>query len=132
MRRVPTAGPYLHTQVAYSRLVEFIEAPAFTKLVHDYLAEDPQAGALIPGTGGFRCGEPLHLPRVNGETVRETRQRLGMSRSVFAYRLGINLRTMERWEQGRSLPNEQAAALILLVRRYPDTLDRLASLGATA
>ena len=25
-----------------------------------------------------------------------------------------------------------AAALILLVRRYPDTLDRLASLGATA
>jgi len=76
--------------------------------------------------------EPLHLPRVNGETVRETRRRLGMSRSVFAYRLGINLRTIERWEQGRSLPNEQAAALILLVRRFPDTLDRLASLGATA
>jgi putative transcriptional regulator len=55
-----------------------------------------------------------------------------MSRSVFAYRLGVNLRTIERWEQGRSLPNEQAAALILLVRRYPDTLDRLASLEKTA
>jgi putative transcriptional regulator len=76
--------------------------------------------------------EPLHLPRVNGVTVRETRQRLGLSRSVFAYRLGVNVRTIERWEQGRSQPNEQAAALILLVRRYPDTLDRLASLGATA
>jgi putative transcriptional regulator len=76
--------------------------------------------------------EPLHLPRVSGETVRETRRRLGLSRSVFAYRLGVNLRTIERWEQGRSKPNEQAAVLILLVRRYPDTLDRLASLGATA
>jgi putative transcriptional regulator len=76
--------------------------------------------------------EPLQLPRVGAETVRETRRRLGMSRSVFAYRLGVNLRTIERWEQGRSQPNEQAAALILLVRRYPDTLDRLASLGATA
>ena len=76
--------------------------------------------------------EPLHLPRVDGDTVRETRRRLGMSRSVFAYRLGVNLRTIERWEQGRGLPNEQAAALILLVRRYPDTLDRLASLEKTA
>ena len=76
--------------------------------------------------------EPLHLPRVDGDMVLETRRRLGMSRAVFAYRLGVNLRTVERWEQGRSLPNEQAAALILLVRRYPDTLDRLASLAATA
>jgi putative transcriptional regulator len=76
--------------------------------------------------------EPLHLPRVSGETVRDTRRRLGMSRSVFAYGLGVNVRTVERWEQGRSQPNEQAAVLILLVRRYPDTLDRLASLGATA
>ena len=76
--------------------------------------------------------EPLHLPRVSAETVLETRRRLGMSRAVFAHKLGVNLRTIERWEQGRSQPNEQAAALILLVRRYPDTLDRLASLAATA
>lgn len=76
--------------------------------------------------------EPLRLPRVNGDIVRATRRRLGMSRALFAYRLGVNPRTIERWEQGRGLPNEQAAALILLVRRYPDTLDRLASLAATA
>ncbi len=76
--------------------------------------------------------EPLQLPRVDAETIRATRRQLGMSRSVFAYRLGVNLRTIERWEQGRSLPNEQAATLILLVRRYPDTLDRLASLARTA
>ncbi len=46
--------------------MEFIEAPAFTRYVSDYLAEDeywelqnqlaanPQLGDLMPGTGGFR------------------------------------------------------------------------------
>jgi putative transcriptional regulator len=52
-----------------------------------------------------------------------------MSRQAFAFRLGVNPRTLERWEQGRSKPNDQAAALILLVSNYPDTLDRLEALA---
>jgi len=52
-----------------------------------------------------------------------------MSRPAFAYRLGVNPRTLERWEQGRSKPNDQAAALILLVRKYPDMLARLEELA---
>src|SRR5947207_6677373 len=72
---------------------------------------------------------PLSLPRINEKTIRSTRERLHMSRSAFAHRLGVNPRTLERWEQGRSKPNDQAAALILLVRRYPDTLSRLESLA---
>jgi hypothetical protein len=39
---------------------------------------------------------------------------------------------LDRWEPGRSKPNEQAAALIWLVRKYPDTLERLESLSASA
>jgi putative transcriptional regulator len=72
---------------------------------------------------------PIALPPLNPELVRETREALHMSRQVFALKLGVNPRTLERWEQGRSKPNEQAAALIWLVRRYPDTLQRLESLG---
>jgi putative transcriptional regulator len=72
---------------------------------------------------------PISLPPVNPQLVRETREALQMSRQVFAFKLGVNPRTLERWEQGRSKPNEQAAALIWLVRRYPDTLERLASLS---
>jgi transcriptional regulator with XRE-family HTH domain len=44
---------------------------------------------------------------------------------VFARKLRINERTLEKWEQGRAKPNPQAAALVLLERRYPDTLERL-------
>jgi putative transcriptional regulator len=76
--------------------------------------------------------EPISLPRLGPDIVRETREALHMSRQVFAFKLGVNPRTLERWEQGRSKPNEQATALIWLVRRYPDTLDRLESLSASA
>jgi putative transcriptional regulator len=51
---------------------------------------------------------------------------------VFARQLRINLRTLEKWEQGRAKPNPQAAALVLLVRQYPDTLERLEQVARAA
>jgi putative transcriptional regulator len=70
------------------------------------------------------------LPAVNSKLIRETRKRMRCSRAVFARKLRINVRTLEKWEQGRAKPNPQAAALVLLVRNYPDTLDRLDKLAA--
>lgn len=69
--------------------------------------------------------ESAPLPKVDSKLIRDTRKRLRCSRAVFARRLRINERTLEKWEQGRAKPNPQAAALVLLVRRYPDTLARL-------
>lgn len=83
-------------------------------------------GKLTLRTHGRRM---TPLPPVTAALVRDTRERLDMSQRVFAERLRVNPRTLERWEQGRSKPNDQASALILLVRRFPDTLDRLELLG---
>jgi putative transcriptional regulator len=69
--------------------------------------------------------EPAPLPKVDSKLIRDTRRRLRCSRAVFARKLRINERTLEKWEQGRAKPNPQAAALVLLVRKFPDTLDRL-------
>jgi putative transcriptional regulator len=69
------------------------------------------------------------LPAVNSKLIRDTRKRMRCSRAVFAHKLRINVRTLEKWEQGRSKPNPQAAALVLLVRNFPDTLDRLDQLA---
>ena len=69
--------------------------------------------------------EAAPLPKVDSKLIRDTRKRLHCSRAVFARRLRINERTLEKWEQGRAKPNPQAAALVLLVRKYPDTLERL-------
>lgn len=68
---------------------------------------------------------PAPLPNVDSKFIRDTRKRLRYSRAVFARKLRINERTLEKWEQGRAKPNPQAAALVLLVRKYPDTLERL-------
>ncbi len=67
---------------------------------------------------------------VTPDIIRETREKLNLSRAVFAHELHISPRTLEKWEQGRAKPNDQAATLILLVRKYPDTLKRLKSLAA--
>jgi putative transcriptional regulator len=69
--------------------------------------------------------DPTPLPKVDSKLIRDTRKKLRCSRAVFARKLRINERTLEKWEQGRAKPNPQAAALVLLVRRYPDTLERL-------
>ena len=70
------------------------------------------------------------LPKVDSKLIRETRKKLRCSRAVFARKLRINERTLEKWEQGRAKPNPQAAALVLLVRRFPDTLARLDAVAA--
>lgn len=74
--------------------------------------------------------EATPLPEVDAKLIRETRRKMGCSRAVFARKLRINERTLEKWEQGRAKPNPQAAALVLLVRKYPDTLERLEKVAA--
>ncbi len=74
--------------------------------------------------------EPLPLPKVDSKLIRDTRKKLRCSRAVFARKLRINERTLEKWEQGRAKPNPQAAALVLLVRKFPDTLVRLEQVAA--
>ncbi len=72
--------------------------------------------------------EDLPPLEIDAELIRDTRERLHVSRAVFARRLRVSTRTLENWEQGRARPNAQAAALILMVRQFPDTLERLSEL----
>lgn len=67
-------------------------------------------------------------PKVTGADVSRLRERMNLSRAVFARYLRTNVRTLENWEQGRARPNAQAAVLLRLVERYPDTVERLRGL----
>lgn len=64
-------------------------------------------------------------PELAAAELVALRERLHLSRAVFARYLRTNPRTLENWEQGRAKPNAQAALLIRLVSSYPDTLKRL-------
>jgi putative transcriptional regulator len=69
----------------------------------------------------------MPAPKLSPRALASVRARLKMSRAVFAAYLRTNVRTLENWEQGRATPNAQAALLISLVKRYPDTIERLAA-----
>jgi putative transcriptional regulator len=73
-------------------------------------------------------GEFKPAPEITARELVRVRQHLKLSRALFAVYLRTNLRTLENWEQGRAKPNAQAALLINLVKRYPDTVERLASI----
>lgn len=67
-------------------------------------------------------------PKVTPKELIRVRETLKISRALFAVYLRTNVRTLENWEQGRAKPNAQAALLINLVKRYPDTVRRLATI----
>lgn len=71
--------------------------------------------------------EAKPAPEVTANELLALRERLHLSRPVLARYLRTNPRTLENWEQGRARPNAQAALLIRLVERYPDTVERLAA-----
>ena len=72
--------------------------------------------------------DPRPLPELTPDAIRGIRNRLDVSRAVFAHMIRVPVRTVERWEQGRSSLPGPATALILLAEKYPDTFERLVSL----
>ncbi len=68
------------------------------------------------------------VPEILADELTKVRDDMKLSRSLFARNLRTNVRTLENWEQGRAKPNAQAALLIRLMQRYPDTVRRLAEL----
>jgi putative transcriptional regulator len=62
------------------------------------------------------------------DEILNIREQFNMSRGVFAKYLRTSPRTLENWEQGRSVPNGQAVTLLRLVQNFPETLSNIAKL----
>lgn len=88
--------------------------------------------ALADARGGKRTLRTTSVelkpaPILKPKELIALRKQLKLSRPLFAAYLRTNPRTLENWEQGRAKPNAQAALLISLVKRFPDTVEKLAS-----
>jgi putative transcriptional regulator len=57
-------------------------------------------------------------------SVRQARERLGLSQSQFASRFRINLARLKDWEQGRFRPDSVALAYVRVIEREPEAVDR--------
>lgn len=52
----------------------------------------------------------------------EARQRTGLSQSQFAALLGVSVRTLQGWEQGRKQPSGAARTLLTIARTNPKAI----------
>lgn len=75
---------------------------------------------ILTGIRELKRGESgriRHLP-----PIAATRERMGLSQGQFARLLGVSVRTLQEWEQGRRAPSGAARTLILVASRNPKAL----------
>lgn len=69
-----------------------------------------------------RVGRVINVP-----SVANIRERVGLSQSEFARLIGVSVRTLQDWEQGRRAPSGPARALLALAHKNPRALLELAA-----
>ncbi|MEH2149469.1 helix-turn-helix domain-containing protein [Nostoc sp.] len=72
----------------------------------------PQAGDKWRDTCLTLPTMKLRKPLKISDLIRELRQQLALSQEKFAAKLGVSLRTVNRWENGSTVPSQMALKLI--------------------
>jgi len=76
-----------------------------------------EGGAIMRGEK-----EPSRKFVVETPNVKNIRERYQLSQSEFATLLGISVKTLQNWEQGRRTPRGAARILLQVAVKHPDAL----------
>lgn len=77
---------------------------------------------LLEGIKAVKSGRGNRFAVEVPADVKAIREKTGFSQSAFAALLGISLRTLQDWEQGRRSPGGPARALLRIAFRHPEAL----------
>jgi|TARA_B110001454_G_C12579456_1_gene375451 putative transcriptional regulator len=80
-----------------------------------YEAERDLAADLLQAVQEMKAGQ-LH---VVSSPVIEARKKTGLSQSQFAALMGVSVRTLQGWEQGRKQPSGAARTLLAIASTNP-------------
>jgi len=75
---------------------------------------------ILQGLREIKPGE--HGRIINVPSVTSIRERTGLSQARFAELLGVSVRTLQEWEQGRRAPSGAARTLLLIAQKNPRVL----------
>lgn len=69
----------------------------------------------------------LRLPSAASEDAPQAvRAQLNLSQAAFAGLMGVSVRTVQDWEQGRREPSGPAKALLRIAEQHPEVFAQLA------
>ena len=57
------------------------------------------------------------LVEYSAETIKDIRQRTGLTQALFAKWIGVSTRTVEAWESGRNKPSGPSSRLLSLLQQ---------------
>jgi len=78
------------------------------------------AREILEGLRELKRGETGRV--ISVPSVAEIRERTGLSQAKFATLLGVSVRTLQDWEQGRRAPSGAARTLLMVAGKNPRAL----------
>lgn len=81
----------------------------------DYEAQRDLAAELLQSVREMKAGQV----QVVSSPVIEARKKTGLSQSQFAALIGVSVRTLQGWEQGRKQPSGAARTLLAIASTNP-------------
>jgi len=82
---------------------------------------------LLESVQQMKTGRAAKLHKVAVTPVISARMKSGLSQSAFAKLMGVSVRTLQDWEQGRREPSGAAKTLIAIAERSPEVLREVAA-----
>lgn len=92
--------------------------------------KDPEMEAfkadLLEAVRDMKAGRAVRELRVMLSDVAQARVQSGLTQAQFAALMGVSVRTLQGWEQGRREPTGAAKTLLRVARAHPEVLRELA------
>lgn len=80
--------------------------------------------ASIKEAGEIKAGRksPGRVYEIKPPEIKTVREKLNVSQNEFALMIGVSVRTLQNWEQGRRKPEGPAKALLRIAARNPSAV----------
>jgi len=82
---------------------------------------------ILQGIRDIKAGRIGRRYTTESYPIVRAREKSGLSQAKFAELLGVSIRTIQDWEQGRREPNAAAKTLIKVAELHPSVLRKIAA-----
>lgn len=99
--------------------------PMTDKQLRERDAKRNLGAELLQSIREMKAGKGQVVAKVEVPPVVMARMTSGLSQSEFAVLLGVSVRTLQDWEQGRRQPSGAARTLITIAQQQPKVLKQV-------